>query len=57
VGSHAKAGLAAKPVTPTAMAADNTVRLIEWFMNAPLEEWFTNYESGFFIGQQYSENF
>jgi hypothetical protein len=48
VGSHAKAGLAAKP-TPKAMAVDSAVRLIECFMNAPPEEWFTNYESGFFI--------
>jgi hypothetical protein len=47
VGSHAKAGLAATPAMPKAMAADSAVRLIEWFMNAPLEEWFTNYESGF----------
>jgi hypothetical protein len=34
---------------PKAMAVDSAVRLIEWFMNAPSEEWFTNYESGFFI--------
>jgi hypothetical protein len=34
---------------PKAMAADSAVRLIECFMNAPPEEWFTNYESGFFI--------
>jgi hypothetical protein len=49
VGSHAKAGLAATPAMPRAMAADSAVRLIEWFMNAPPEEWFTNCESGFFI--------
>jgi hypothetical protein len=34
---------------PRAMAADSAVRLIEWFMNAPPEEWFTNCESGFFM--------
>jgi hypothetical protein len=27
---------------------NSAVRLIECVMNAPPEEWFTNYESGFF---------
>jgi hypothetical protein len=36
------------PATPRAMAVVSAVRLNEWVMNAPLEEWFTNYESGFF---------
>jgi hypothetical protein len=30
------------------MAVNSAVRLIECFMNAPPEEWFTNDESGFF---------
>jgi hypothetical protein len=34
---------------PIAMAVDSAVRLIECVMNAPPEEWFTNYESGLFI--------
>jgi hypothetical protein len=28
-----------KPAMPIAMAVDSAVRLIEWFMNAPPEEW------------------
>jgi hypothetical protein len=56
VGSHAIAGLMPKPAAVTAKAVVNTVRLNEWFINAPPEEWNANVILAFYI-QHYEDDF